>query len=469
MQNVNSASQPSPPKGGGINELAEISSQLGFEIVDVAGFLDTIENKSQGQLNDLKQLDRGAERVVKANAQVMETVETVTKSAQQTLASVQNSVTLVRESSGHGQEVAEWVQELNSRTEAVADTVDAMRKDNEKITAIAAQVNILAINAKIEAGRAGDAGRGFAVVAEAINDLSKRTTVAATEISKNIETLYAWIKDLDQETDTISKSASRILDQARDTDASLLGIEKDSQQVSTGTERILSDATTVRDAMEACFPNIARIKASVEETTSGIHKAHDRVERLVASSERLVQGTIALGGQSADKKFIAFVTDMAANIGSQFEKALESGEITEAELFDRTYVPIPNTNPQQVMTGVTKFTDKVLPPLLESALELDPRVVFSAAVDVNGYLPTHNKKFSHPQGPDPDWNMANSRNRRIFDDRVGLKAGRNTGPFLMQVYRRDMGGGEFAMMKDLSAPITVNGRHWGGLRMAFTS
>jgi methyl-accepting chemotaxis protein len=221
--------------------------------------------------------------------------------------------------------------------------------------------------------------------------------------------------------------------------------------------------------MEACFPNIARIKASVEETTSGIHNAHDRVERLVASSERLVQGTIALGGQSADKKFIAFVTDMAANIGSQFEKALESGEITEAELFDRTYVPIPNTNPQQVMTGVTKFTDKVLPPLLESALELDPRVVFSAAVDVNGYLPTHNKKFSHPQGPDPDWNMANCRNRRIFDDRVGLKAGRNTGPFLMQVYRRDMGGGEFAMMKDLSAPITVNGRHWGGLRMAFTS
>jgi len=37
----------------------------------------------------------------------------------------------------------------------------------------------------------------------------------------------------------------------------------------------------------------------------------------------------------------------------------------------------------------------------------------------------------------------------------------------MQVYRRDMGGGEYAMMKDLSAPITVNGRHWGGLRLAY--
>ncbi|MEO0372716.1 MAG: hypothetical protein AAF231_14750, partial [Pseudomonadota bacterium] len=61
----------------------------------------------------------------------------------------------------------------------------------------------------------------------------------------------------------------------------------------------------------------------------------------------------------------------------------------------------------------------------------------------------------------------NSRNRRIFDDRVGLKAGQNTKPFLLQVYRRDMGGGVFKIMKDLSAPITVHGRHWGGLRLAY--
>jgi methyl-accepting chemotaxis protein len=94
-------------------------------------------------------------------------------------------------------------------------------------------------------------------------------------------------------------------------------------------------------------------------------------------------------------------------------------------------------------------------------------VVFSAAVDDRGYLPTHNLKFSLPQGPDVVWNTANSRNRRIFDDRVGLKAGQSREPFLMQVYRRDMGGGEFVMMKDLSAPITVNGRHWGGLRLAY--
>ena len=94
-------------------------------------------------------------------------------------------------------------------------------------------------------------------------------------------------------------------------------------------------------------------------------------------------------------------------------------------------------------------------------------MVFAAAVDLKGYLPTHNRKFSQPQGSDPLWNAANCRNRRIFDDRVGLKAGRNEKPFLLQAYRRDMGGGTFALMKDVSAPIRVRGRHWGGFRIGY--
>jgi methyl-accepting chemotaxis protein len=137
-------------------------------------------------------------------------------------------------------------------------------------------------------------------------------------------------------------------------------------------------------------------------------------------------------------------------------------------LFDRTYQTISGTNPEQFMTPSTKLFDEILPALQEPVLRFDPKVVFCAAVDQNGYLPTHNRKFSQPQGDDPVWNTANCRNRRMFNDRVGLKAGRNTEPFLLQVYRRDMGGGEFKMMKDLSAPITVKGRHWGGLRLAYT-
>ena len=119
------------------------------------------------------------------------------------------------------------------------------------------------------------------------------------------------------------------------------------------------------------------------------------------------------------------------------------------------------------MTRYVPFLDRVLPDVQEPLLAFDERVVFSAAVDVNGYQPTHNRKFSQPQGADPVWNTANCRNRRVFADRTGLAAGRNTEPFLLQTYRRDMGGGVSVLMKDLSVPINVRGRHWGGLRLAY--
>jgi methyl-accepting chemotaxis protein len=108
-----------------------------------------------------------------------------------------------------------------------------------------------------------------------------------------------------------------------------------------------------------------------------------------------------------------------------------------------------------------------LPPLQEALLAGEPRVVFCAAIDRNGSIPTHNRKFSQPQGSDPVWNAANCRNRRIFNAHTGLAAGRNTRPFLLQTYRRDMGGGQFVLMRDVSAPIVVRDRHWGGFRIGY--
>ena len=104
----------------------------------------------------------------------------------------------------------------------------------------------------------------------------------------------------------------------------------------------------------------------------------------------------------------------------------------------------------------------------ERLLGLSDKVVFCIAVDRNGYVPMHNKKVSQAQRPgDPLWNAANSRWRRIFNDRTGLASARNSKPFLLQTYRRDMGGGNFMVLKECAAPITVRGRHWGGLRLAY--
>ena len=157
--------------------------------------------------------------------------------------------------------------------------------------------------------------------------------------------------------------------------------------------------------------------------------------------------------------------ETAETVSGLFEQALQRGEIGMAELFDESYREVPGTNPAQYMTRFVALTDRLLPPIQEKLLESNGRIVFCAAIDRNGFLPTHNRKYAQPQGSDPVWNNANCRNRRIFDDRTGLAAARNRKPFLLQSYRRDMGGGEFLVMEDLSAPIMVRGRHWGGFRI----
>ncbi len=104
----------------------------------------------------------------------------------------------------------------------------------------------------------------------------------------------------------------------------------------------------------------------------------------------------------------------------------------------------------------------------EALLKLSDKVVFCIAADRNGYIACHNAQYNQPQrAGDLAWNTAHCRNRRISNDRTGLASGRNRRPFLLQTYRRDMGGGQFVVMNEVAAPIVVDGKHWGGLRLAF--
>lgn len=449
-------------------QLTAAAAALGYEIVDIAGFLDLVEQHAQAQSKGLAVVKSSAAAIAKANGDVLDAVVTLTEHASKTVDDVDASAQMVRDTGDKTRVVAGWVQEVSVKTTAVSDTVSAVRSNNQKIANIAMQVNTLAINAKIEAARAGEAGRGFAVVAEAINDLSKKTKDAAAQITENIETLTAWISTLGEEANSVSVQATQVLSDSEGTDEALSRVERSIGSVDTQAKRILDQAQRVEKSMENFAPVLKTIEGAIKGTTSGIQQTHERILHLIDTSETIVQSTALLSDASEDADFIRAIQKLAADVSEGLERALETGRATLSKIFDRSYQSIPGTNPEQFMTEATGIMDEIMPPIQEPALLIDPRVVFCAAVDVNGYLPTHNKKFSQQPTDDPVWNTANCRNRRIFNDRVGLKAGQNTQPFLLQVYRRDMGAGTFKMMKDLSAPITVQGRHWGGLRLAYS-
>lgn len=451
-----------------VDQLTSAAAALGYEIVDIAGFLDLVEKHAQAQTSGLNILKTKATDVSAANSDVRAAVQSLTGNTAQAVTDVEQSVSLVRSTSQQTKDVAVWVQDVSERSDDVRDTLVAVKSNNQQIASIATQVNTLAINAKIEAARAGDAGRGFAVVAEAINTLSRQTREAAVEISNNIEVITDWISNLGEEADDISKKASDVLENSGTTDGALGRMETSIMSANKQALRISEQADRVETAMAQFQPALQSIDGAIAGTSSGIEQTHERVLRLIDTSETIVQATALMSEHSADGPFIHQVTQLAARVSQELERAIQEGRTSLSRIFDRNYRPIPNSNPEQYLTEATALMDEIMPPIQEPVLDIDRRVVFCAAVDVNGYLPSHNKKFSQPPSDDPVWNTANCRNRRIFDDRVGLKAGRSTAPFLLQVYRRDMGGGAFKMMKDLSAPITVQNRHWGGLRLAYS-
>lgn len=456
-----------PAAGARLDRLSEEAARLGHDIVVIAGHLETLQGVSGAQLSQLAEARGAARAIAAANAAMAGATARVDTATEGALAEVQQSVAAIRQALSRTAEMSGWVGGLSDRMREIADTLKAVTAANRQITTIADQVKFLAINARIEAARAGQAGRGFGVVAEAINDLSQQTGQAAAGVATSIRSLSDWAATLSAQTQEVAGQAAALRRDAEGTDTALRRISEAVDSARAGAREAAQAVESSETATARFHPVFEGMGRAVEDGAGAVREARRGAEGMVDRGERLLQGLVAAGASSADDRFIARVQADAAAIAALLEEAVASGRIGMDALFATDYRPIPGTDPSQVMAPFTRLTDRLLPPVQEAALGFDPKVVFCAAVDRNGYLPTHNRKFSQPQGKDPVWNAANCRNRRIFDDRVGLKAGRSTAPFLLQVYRRDMGGGEYRMMKDLSAPIRVRGRHWGGLRLAY--
>jgi len=167
-----------------------------------------------------------------------------------------------------------------------------------------------------------------------------------------------------------------------------------------------------------------------------------------------------------NRRYISLCQSVADEVGKTFQQARDTHRITEAALFSNLYQEIADTNPQQYLSTSTDLCDAVLPALIERARRSDSRIVFCIACDRNGYIATHHPEVSQQQRTgDTVWNTANSRNRRIFDDRAGILAARNPNPILVQTYQRDLGNGK-TVLKEFDAPIMVGGQQWGAVRLA---
>lgn len=467
------ASATSPPSVAG-DLIADISARVDKlgEAVDIAASVKEVVRTVFRRTEGLDAVVEAAEQMIGANEAIGGTVARVQDSAVAVKDGMAQATGAIRTAlSGARDNVSTLAQAATTFSSILSEataTVQRVTESSDAINTIARQIQLIAINAGVEAARSGAAGRGFAVIAIAVKDLAEQTRAATAESAQQLAALSEVIARLAQESRSNEDKARSATAESEEITRHLAEFDG----FGRGVHRLVSDiediARPVEENIRVCNGVVAQLGTladGVAESRRDFAETARRIDGLVASSQDLVNFIAEKTVHRKDGALVSMAQDAARAIGEMLDKAVDSGQVSLADLFDEDYRPVPGTDPQQVTTRFVALTDRLLPPLQEKLLTADPRNAFCAAVDRNGYLPTHNKQFSQPQGPDPVWNAAHSRNRRIFDDRTGLSAGRNTKASLVQTYRRDMGGGRFALMKDISAPIRVKGRHWGGFRI----
>lgn len=394
--------------------------------------------------NEVKALAGQTADATKEIADQIAEIQNVTEAAVGAISGIGEAINSVAGNSGEvEQAVAEQHEAISSIGRTADETVTIVGHLAESVSQVAGQASI----------------------AEELSDTQQTTTA---EMAQHIAALGERLRV------AIAATREGHKDNEIDIPFALTGtVSVNGEAVPCGVYDLTLDSAVIQCDRLAEFQG-----KSISVVIPAVAELHGRLAGLEGSGHRFLIdrndqsdrqiNTFAEQSIAPDQPVIAIAMAAAQQVQAVFQRAVDSGEMSEDDFFDEDYEPVEGSNPVQHLTRFTAFTDKELPAIQEPATDSHDSIIFSAAVDRNGYLPTHNLKYCHPQRPDdPVWNAANCRNHRIFNDRTGLAAGRNTAPYLVQSYLRDMGGGNYVLMKDLSVPIHINGKHWGGFRVGY--